>query len=81
MPVIFRYKGYRFFFFSNEGIPPEPCHIHIRKGSAVAKFWLGPEVRLAQAYDMSPVELRKLSQAVKQNQELIKEKWNEYFGV
>jgi len=40
MPVIFRHKGYRFFFFSNEGIPLEPCHIHVKKGSAVAKFWI-----------------------------------------
>ena len=79
MPVIFRYNGYRFFFFSNEGKPLEPCHIHIRKGSAIAKFWIVPEVRLSQSYNMSPIELRKLSELVKQNQELIKEKWNDYF--
>jgi hypothetical protein len=24
MPVIFRYKGFRFFFYSNEGNPREP---------------------------------------------------------
>jgi hypothetical protein len=24
MPVIFRYEGYRFFFFSNEGNPLDP---------------------------------------------------------
>jgi hypothetical protein len=80
MPVIFRHKGYRFFFFSNEGIPLEPCHIHVRKGGAVAKFWIVPEVRLAEAYDMSSAELRKLLYVIKQNQELIKRKWNEYFG-
>ena len=28
MPVILRHRGYRFFFFSNEGEPPEPPHIH-----------------------------------------------------
>jgi hypothetical protein len=66
MPVVFRYKGYRFFFFSNEGIPLEPCHIHVRKGSAVAKFWIVPEVRLAnEAYGMLPAELRELLQIVK----------------
>ena len=80
MPVIFRDKGYRFFFFSNEGIPLEPCHIHVRKGGAVAKIWLVPEIRLAEAYDMSSAELRKLLLVVKQNQEFIKRKWNEYFG-
>jgi hypothetical protein len=80
MPVIFRHNGYRFFFFSNEGNPLEPCHIHVRKGGAVAKFWVVPEVQLAEAYDMSSAELRKLLQIVKQNKELIKRKWNEYFG-
>lgn len=42
MPTIFRYKGYRFFFFSNEGFPPEPPHVHVRQGERVAKFWLVP---------------------------------------
>ncbi len=79
MPVVFRYQGYRFFFFSNEGDPLEPCHIHIRKGGAIAKFWLKPEIQLAQAYDMSPTELRKLLKIVEQNKKLIEEKWNEYF--
>ncbi len=79
MPVIFRYQGYRFFFFSNEGNPLEPCHIHIRKGGNIAKFWLVPEIKLAESYGMSSPELRKLSQLVKQNETLIKEKWNAYF--
>jgi len=48
----------RFFFFSNEGNPREPCHIRMKRGSAVAKFWVTPEVRLATAYDMSSAELR-----------------------
>lgn len=81
MPVVFRYQGYRFFFFSNEGSPLEPCHIHVRKAGAVAKFWLEPEIKLAESYDMSSSELRKLSQLIKQHENLIKEKWNAYFNV
>ncbi|SEH07705.1 DUF4160 domain-containing protein [Candidatus Venteria ishoeyi] len=80
MPVVFRYQGYRFFFFSNEGNPLEPCHIHVRKGGAVAKFWLEPEVKLAESYEMASSELRKLSQLIKQHEALIKEKWNVYFS-
>ncbi len=79
MPVIFKHKGYRFFFFSNEGTPLEPCHIHVRKGGAAAKFWIVPEVRLAEAYDMSSAESRELLRVIKQKQELIRRKWNEYF--
>jgi hypothetical protein len=39
MPVVFRFKGYRFFFYSK---PQEPLHVHVRQGDAVAKFWLEP---------------------------------------
>jgi|WetSurMetagenome_2_1015567.scaffolds.fasta_scaffold60473_7 hypothetical protein len=58
MPVIFRWDGYRFFFFSNEGNPREPCHIHIQKGEAIAKFWITPEIELAEAYKMTSSELK-----------------------
>jgi len=27
MPKVFEINGYKFFFFSNEGIPLEQCHI------------------------------------------------------
>lgn len=30
MPVVFRWKGCKFFFFSNEGDPREALHIHVR---------------------------------------------------
>lgn len=40
MPVVFRYQGYKFFFYSNEGNPLEPAHIHVRLAGKEAKFWL-----------------------------------------
>lgn len=30
MPTVFRYEGIRFFFYSDEGTPREPTHIHAR---------------------------------------------------
>jgi hypothetical protein len=53
MPKVFEWNGYRFFFFSNEGIPREPCHVHIRKGGQYAKFWVNPYVSLASSYEMT----------------------------
>ena len=79
MPTIFRYKGYRFFFFSNEGYPNEPVHIHVRKGSQVAKFWLVPEVILEHSYEMSPSELKELEGVIRENHESFKEAWDAYF--
>lgn len=81
LPVVFRQKGYRFFFYSNEGDPMEPLHIHVRKGEAVAKSWLVPQVCLAESYSMSSAELRELIEVIKDNKDLIERYWNEHFGI
>ena len=80
MPTIFQQKGYRVFFFSNEGNPREPVHVHIRKGEAVAKFWIEPEISLAGSYGMNARELNELEEMVITQQEIIKEKWDEFFS-
>lgn len=80
MPTVFRYKGYKFFFYSNEGDPLEPLHIHVRKAEAVAKFWLKPEPAVAEAYAMSAHELRELLEVAVQNRELIRRYWDEHFS-
>jgi hypothetical protein len=79
MPKIFEWNGYKFFFFSNEGNPREDCHVHVRKGERVAKFWIDPSVRLATAYEMSGSELNTLGKVVEENRDLIRRKWNEHF--
>lgn len=38
MPVIMRVDGYRLLFYSNEGNPREPLHIHVLKAGAEAKY-------------------------------------------
>jgi hypothetical protein len=81
MPVVFRYRGYRFFFYSNEGEPLEPLHIHVRKGEAVAKFWLEPETAVAESYGLAPGELRELMAVAEENRERIARYWNEHFGL
>ena len=80
MPVVFRYKGYRFFFFSNEGEPLEPLHVHVRKGEYVAKFWINPVVTLEDAYGFRASELREIADVVEENRELIERCWHEHFG-
>lgn len=77
MPTIFRYKGFRFHFYSNEG--HEPPHVHIRKAENTCKFWLTP-VALAYNDGMSPVQLRELEQVVQEHGHEFEQKWHEYFG-
>jgi hypothetical protein len=80
MPNIFEWNGYKFFFFSNEGIPREPCHVHVRKGGQYAKFWVNPYISLASSYEMTAKELLLLEKIVHQNIDIIRRKWDEHFS-
>jgi Domain of unknown function (DUF4160) len=80
MPVVFRYKGIRFFFFSNEGKPRESVHIHVDGAEGDAKFWLQPSVTLADSYGFDARALRELKRVVEDNADLIERTWNEHFN-
>lgn len=81
MPKVFEWNGYRFFFFSNEGRPLEPCHIHVRKGEQLAKFMVEPSVELVAAWGMRSSELTQVERVVSEHAELIRRKWHEHFGA
>jgi hypothetical protein len=80
MPVVFRYKGFRFFFYSNEGSPRESVHVHVRAGGSEAKLWLDPPVRVATSYGFDAGTLRELVEVTQSNREIIGKAWHEYFG-
>ena len=80
MPVVLRYKGFRFFFYSNEGSPREPLHVHVRGGGGEAKFWLRPAVHVAPGHGLDARTLRELAAVVEANAQLIERTWHEYFG-
>jgi len=80
MPTVFRQDGYRFFFYSNEGSPLEPMHIHVQKAGAEAKFWLIPEIVLDRSDGFDAKTLRRLLGIVKSNRNIIEDRWNEYFS-
>ena len=79
MPVIFHHRGFRFFFYSNEGTPREPIHIHVEKDNVEAKFWLRPEVRVAYNDGYDARTLRELQSMVEANAHRIVRAWNEHF--
>ena len=79
MPVVFRYRGFRFFFYSNEGSPREPVHVHVMGEGGEAKFWLRP-ARVALSQGLDARILRELTAVVEQQSELIERSWNEHFG-
>lgn len=79
MPTIFQFEGYRFFFFSNEGNPREPIHVHVRKDGSRAKFWLNP-VGLANNQGFTGKEVNRLAHIVETHKDEIERAWHEHFG-
>ncbi len=80
MPTVFREAGYRFFFYSNEGSPREPEHIHVSKDGKEAKFCVNPEVRLAYNDGYDARMLRVIAELVLANQTRNLEAWRDFFG-
>lgn len=50
-PTVLRAEGFRFYFFSRE---ETRMHIHVHHEEGEAKFWLEPEVALANNYQAAP---------------------------
>jgi hypothetical protein len=79
MPTVLRTQGYRVFFYSNEGDPREPMHIHISKGGAEAKLWLFPRVSVAESHGFPARELHDIMRLVEQHRVLIQRAWHDHF--
>lgn len=78
MPTLLRIDGYRFFFYSAEGDPREPPHVHVTSGDKVAKFWLDP-VKLASSKRIRASEIVIIQAIVVAHQSLFLGAWNAYF--
>jgi hypothetical protein len=81
MPKVFEVDGFRGFFFSNEGSPLEPVHIHVKKGEGEAKFWLIPEVALAESWHMKISELSRAEEIVIERRQQILDLWRIHFSL
>jgi uncharacterized protein DUF4160 len=79
VPVVFRSDGFRFFFFSNEGRPREPVHIHVEREDRQAKFWLRPMVSLAYNDGFNARTLRQLLRLIEANRDDIEKAWAAFF--
>lgn len=80
MPTVFVHRGFRFFFYANEGDPREPVHIHVIQDGVEAKFWLWPQVEVAYNDGFNARTLRGLVETVELNRNRIVEAWNDFFG-
>lgn len=76
-PTVFRIKGYRFYFLSNE---ENRMHIHIECQEGEAKFWIAPIVSLANYYKLSPKKLNEIQKIVEKRKDEIIKEWKRHFG-
>jgi len=81
MPTILLIRGWRVFFYSDEG--NEPIHVHAKKGDAECKLWLQVDLfdlEEAWAYSITPRLRREIRQIVFDHFDVIVEEWNRRFG-
>jgi Domain of unknown function (DUF4160) len=76
-PTVFRYRNYRFFFFSRE---ENRMHVHVISPDGEAKFWIDPEVEMAANKGLSTTELIELKQIIEERKNEIREHWIRHFG-
>jgi len=75
-PTIFRYRNYRFYFFSRE---ESRMHVHVISPDGEAKFWLEPKIELAVNKGLGVTELNELKQIVEERQNEIRTSWQQHF--
>ena len=76
-PTVFRFRRYRFYFFSRE----EPrMHVHVISPDGEAKFWLEPQVGLAVNKGFKTAELNELRHIIEDRQDEIREHWRRHFA-
>ena len=76
-PTIFREGPYRFFFFSRE----EPrIHVHVASGDGEAKFWLSPDIGLAENHGIPEREVGRIAIIIRNHEQEIRQAWEKHFG-
>jgi len=77
VPTVFKERGYRFFFYSDEG--NEPCHVHVQGHGGEAKFWI-PSVELVWSYHLNMTQLGQLRSILNRRRKEIQEHWHEHLS-
>lgn len=75
-PTIFKRGGLRFYFFSRE---EERLHVHVQGERGEAKYWLEPEIVLAQNYGLSRASLGLALRLIREHENEIRAAWKKHF--
>ncbi|MDE5876724.1 MAG: DUF4160 domain-containing protein [Muribaculaceae bacterium] len=80
MPELFRFYGFLFFFYSREH---EPIHVHVEGAGGVAIFDYDENSDgfiLREKRNIKANDLKRITQVIIDNQDIIIKRWKEYFG-
>ncbi|HEY0510643.1 MAG TPA: DUF4160 domain-containing protein [Thermoanaerobaculia bacterium] len=55
-------------------------HVHVHCAQGEAKFWMEPEIELAQNYGLSGSDLRDIQRLIKEHTDEITGAWERHFG-
>lgn len=76
MPTALRVGPYRFYFYSYDC--DEPRHMHVDRENMSAKFWLDPDVSLAENRGFSRQELRNIERIAREHLEALRHEWDAF---
>lgn len=86
MPQVFRIGSYWVYFWTNEGEPIEPVHVHVSEGSpssGATKVWITRAGKCLVAHNDSHIPahtLRNICRIIESRSGDVVAKWREYFG-
>jgi hypothetical protein len=75
-PTVFRHGRYRFYFFSRE---ENRQHVHVTCADGEAKFWLVPEVSLAENCGLSAQQITEARKLIEEHRDDIADRWRQHF--
>lgn len=85
VPQIFKVGAYTIFFWSNEGEPLEPIHVHVAEhaNSNATKIWITAAGKGYLCHNNSHIPekaLRNILRVIEARSQEIIEKWTAYFN-
>ena len=76
-PTVLRHGAFRLYFFSRE---EARMHVHVQCPDGEAKFWLEPQIALAQNLGLPVQQVRRAQSLVERHADEIRDAWRKHFG-
>lgn len=55
-------------------------HIHVRSADGEAKYWLEPEIELAENYRFRQSQLKEIERTIRERYDELVQAWKNHFG-